>query len=279
MPCRSRVKQPIHGAFKLCVCLCTFMISGLIPVQAAEKTKITAQFAISIAGFPVGRGNVVAEIKGRNYSIDATAKTTGIAGLFVDSRGRAVSKGRYYRTEIRPSSYALSAKEDDIYNVVQIALNSGTVSKSSASPPLLKAADRVPMHRKYMRRIVDPLSMLLQPVARNKPRTGETACNRTFKIFDGRQRYNIKLYYKRKTNIRANRSSAYSGPATVCGATFDFIAGHRPGLKRTRFMENNKDLEVWYVPVADKQLLAVYKIQVGTMVGRLVLKSIAFSIQ
>ena len=239
----------------------------------SRAAQINAQFGISIAGIPVGKGSVKASVNGRHYAIDGSAMTSGVSKLFVDSKGRAVSKGKLHGDKVLPSMYALNSREQKIHNVVQIAMRSGNVSDFSASPPLIKARDRVPLRRVHTRGIVDPLSALLMSVKSTKHRLGKTVCNQTIRMFDGRWRYNIELFYKGMTEVKSSSSQGYSGPATRCGARMRFVAGHRPGNKSTKFMESNKDLEVWFVPVANEPVVAAYRLQIGTVVGRLVLQA------
>ncbi|WP_319486424.1 DUF3108 domain-containing protein [uncultured Cohaesibacter sp.] len=245
----------------------------------AQATDIEANFGITVAGIPVGSGTVSASVSGHNYSIDAFAKTSGISRLFIDSKGRAVSKGSFSGDRMLPSMYALNSKEDKIHNVVQIAMRSGNVSDFSASPPLSQHSDRIPLRKVHTRGIVDPLSSLLISVPSNKDRVGKAVCDRTVRMFDGRWRYNIELFYKGTEDVKTSGANSYSGPATVCGARIRFVAGHRPNKKSTQFMEDNKDLEAWFVPVGDEPVVAVYRLQIGTMVGRMVLTARELSIK
>ncbi|MCT4657015.1 MAG: DUF3108 domain-containing protein [Cohaesibacter sp.] len=247
--------------------------AALVGVEQAQATEVKASFRMSIAGIPVGKGGVTATVKGRNYSIDGYAKTSGVSRMFVDSKGRAVSKGRFKGEKLMPSSYALNSRENKIRNVVQIAMRSGNVKDFTASPPVSKVKDRIPLKRVHTRGIVDPLSGLILSTKSVKHRVGKSVCNRTVRMFDGRWRYNIELYYKGTKNVKASSKDGYTGPVTRCGARLRFVAGHRPNKKSTKFMENNKDLEAWFVPVGNEPVVAVYRLQIGTMVGRLVLQA------
>ena len=251
----------------------SLLVASFLTVPNAGATSIDATFGISIAGISVGGGTVKATVDGRRYSIDGFAKTTGISKLFIDSKGRAVSKGKFNGSKLLPSMYALNAKEDKIHNVVQIAMRSGNVSDFSASPPLRKYPDRVPLKRVHTRGIVDPLSSLLISVKSKKHRVGKSVCNRTIRMFDGRWRYNIELFYKGTKEVRESDGRGYVGPVTRCGARMRFVAGHRPNKKSTQFMERNRDIEAWFVPVGDEPVVAVYRMQIGTAVGRLVLQT------
>nr|WP_321455674.1 DUF3108 domain-containing protein [uncultured Cohaesibacter sp.] len=276
-------KNPLSGGRWGAPVRAAFIVSFALGVSAiapqARATDIDASFAISIAGIPVGSGTVKATVKGNHYSIDGFAKTSGISRLFIDSKGRAVSEGAFSGDRILPSMYALNSQEDKIHNIVQIAMRSGNVSDFSASPPLSKHSDRIPLRRVHTRGIVDPLSSLLMSVRSNKDRVGKAVCDRTVRMFDGRWRYNIELYYKETKKVRSAQRDSYSGPATVCGARVRFVAGHRPNKKSTKYMEENKDMEAWFIPVGDEPVVAVYRLQVGTMVGRMVLNAREISIQ
>lgn len=272
--CGGAVQTRSVRAGLLGACFCAGLTGGVVltPVLA-DATEIEATFGISIAGIPVGKGSAKASVNGRKYEIDAFAKTSGVSKLFIDSKGRAISKGRFNSKTMLPTMYALNSKEDKIHNVVQIAMRSGNVSDFSASPPVSKHKDRIPLKRVHTRGIIDPLSSLLMSVRSPKDRVGKTVCNRTIRMFDGRWRYNIELYYKGTDKVRGSYHGAYSGPVTKCGARFRFVAGHRPNKASTKFMESNKDLEAWFIPVADEPVVAVYRIQMGTNIGRFVLQA------
>ena len=268
-----RPTRPVKaGLVNACFCTVFAGMASLTPTWA-EATEIKAKFGISIAGIPIGRGTAKATVDGRKYEIDASAKTSGISKLFIDSKGRAISKGRFNSKTMLPSMYALNSKEDKIHNVVQIAMRSGNVSDYSAMPPVSKHKDRIPLRRVHTRGIIDPLSSLLMSVKSTKHRVGKPVCDRTIRMFDGRWRYNIELYYKGTKNVQGSYPGAYTGPVTRCGARFRFVAGHRPNKASTKYMESNKDLEAWFIPVADDPVVAVYRIQMGTKIGRFVLQA------
>ena len=276
----SRISEDRFGCFRAGGIRVALLGAGLVAgvvsgMPQAHATDIYARFGISIAGIPVGKGTVKASIQGRKYTIDGFAKTSGISKLFIDSKGRAISSGAFKGNKLMPAAYALNSKEDKIHNVVQIAMRSGNVSDFSASPPVSRHSDRIPLKRVHTRGIVDPLSGLILSVKSNKDkhRVGKSVCNRTIRMFDGRWRYNIELYYKGTKTVKAYNKKGYSGPVTRCGARMRFVAGHRPNKKSTKYMERNKDLEAWFVPVGNEPVIAIYRLQIGTMVGRLVLQA------
>ena len=59
----------------------------------------------------------------------------------------------------------------------------------------------------------------------------------------------------------------YKGPVLVCKARYVPISGHRALRPATKFMEENKDMSVWLVPLEGQRLLVPVRIAVRTMIG------------
>ena len=72
------------------------------------------------------------------------------------------------------------------------------------------------------------------------------ACNREIPIFDGYTRFDINLTY---VGERSAKAKGYDGPVAVCAARYVPISGHRSERPATKFMAENKDLEVWLAPI------------------------------
>jgi hypothetical protein len=100
--------------------------------------------------------------------------------------------------------------------------------------------------------------------------TAEKACDRTVRIFDGWQRFDVRLSFKRQREVKGPDGS-YSGPVYVCGARFIPVAGHVP--KRVKSLANNKSIEIWLAPISDMSLLVPYSIQLNIPLGTLVVRA------
>jgi hypothetical protein len=94
-------------------------------------------------------------------------------------------------------------------------------------------------------------------------------------VFDGWQRYDVRLTFKQTRKVDGS-SDAYDGRVVVCAARYVPVAGYRMSLKSTRYMVENKRLEVWYAPVNDRRILVPYRILIGTAYGDLVVVATRF---
>jgi hypothetical protein len=101
------------------------------------------------------------------------------------------------------------------------------------------------------------------------------ACNRKNPIFDGYTRIDVVLTY---VGERSAKTKGYEGPVAVCAARYVPISGHRRDRPATKFMADNKDLEVWLAPIASDHVLIPFRISVRTMIGTTVVEASEFRV-
>jgi hypothetical protein len=104
---------------------------------------------------------------------------------------------------------------------VTMVLEEGNVKELAVTPP--PGSDLVPVTKANRRGIVDPLTALLFSAAAAGEGLSQEACRRTLPIFDGHQRYDLKLAFKRMDKMTAEKG--YAGPVVVCSVNYEPIAG------------------------------------------------------
>ncbi len=115
----------------------------------------------------------------------------------------------------------------------------------------------------HRRGVNDPLGALMMPVKGGDP-FDPGNCNRTLPIFDGAQRFDVKLSYARTEN---GEDQGLSGPTLVCAARYVPLGGHFPKRPQTKFMIDNRDMSVALAPIAGGEKLAPVRISVQSAVG------------
>lgn len=252
-----------------------FLLAGLTPsLASAANANTVIRYGVTLAGLPIGTANLnIAVNEGGPYKIDASAKVGGLMSLVSNGRGTASSSGRLGSSQVRPSAFALTAIAGKKPQTVQIALASGNVTNVQLQPALIPRKDRVPVTEANKHGVIDPLSAALVPVTAGNDVLAAAACRRTVPVFDGAQRFDIKLAYARTEQVS---SKGYAGAAVVCSARYVPIAGHRPTRSQTKYMVDNRDIEIWLAPIQGTHVLAPFKIIVGTQIGRLTLTASRF---
>src|SRR5258708_21150228 len=139
---------------------------------------------------------------------------------------------------------------------------------------LTHSSDRVPITDADRKGISDPLSAVFVPVGEMGDGLNKETCQRTLPIFDGRQRYDLQLDFKRLDKVTAN--NGYSGPVIVCSLSYRPIAGHRVSAPLVRYLSESREIEIALAPLAGTGLLAPYRLVVANLLANLVVQANRF---
>lgn len=243
---------------------------------AAGSSNIKAQFDVRLGPMQIGRGNFEAQITDAGYSIGVNARIIGVARLIAGGDGSASAQGTMRGERLAPSLYHISNTAGSASNEIRLLMRANNVVSETVIPPSYPFPDRVPLTDAARRGIVDPLSAFVFPVEGGVELNVPANCNRTLKIFDGRQRYDITLTYDRTEQVRTQGD--YEGVALVCKARYVAIAGHRRAPVDVDTPETYHDMEAWLIPVPGTRALVLYRMQIGTPVGELLIQATRLSV-
>lgn len=260
----SLAKTLAAGAFAM-------VASGL----GARADTLHATYGVSLIGLPIGTANITADVTPSSYSVDARGKLTGLASLVSNSRGASTGKGAILAGHVVPATFATTATNSTMTRTIRMALAGNAVTGVDIAPPFDDRPDRVPLTEKDERGIIDPVGAFILPEPANADPTSPAACNRTLPVFDGYTRFDITLAYVGERKVKAK---GYAGPVAICSVRYIPIAGHRRDRPATKFMAENKDIEVWLAPVGGVGVLMPFRVSVRTMVGTAVLEATEFSV-
>jgi hypothetical protein len=245
--------------------------AGCWGASAAADT-VQMSYSVKLVGLALGTAGLQATIEPSTYQVEVNAKLSGMASAVSKSEGAAQASGGIAQGRVLPNAYATTSSNSRETRTVRMALNSGVVRAVEITPPFEEppAAGRVPVTDAHKRGVVDPLSALVMPATHTGPIIAPAACERTLPVYDGYTRFDVELSYVGQREVKTR---GYSGPVVVCAARYKPVAGHRPDRRSTKFMTDNKNMQVWLMPVEGVRALAPYRISVGTMVGEVVIEA------
>lgn len=241
---------------------------------AEAQGRLEARYAASLAGIPVGSGVWVIEITDTEYMAAASGRASGMLKLFTSGHGSSGARGSVSQGRLVPKSYASTITADKETDEVRMALNAGTVKDLVAEPPLSPSPDRVPVTEAHRKGVVDPMTAALMPVAGTGDPLSPDACKRKLSVFDGRQRTDIELVYKRMEQVKAQKG--YAGPVVVCTPLYQPVAGHRPNRVAIQYLMKTREMEIWLAPIAGTRVLVPFRFSVPTPFGSGVLQATQF---
>jgi uncharacterized protein DUF3108 len=246
---------------------------ALGPAIGARADVLHASYRVSLVGLPIGAANLNADLSPTSYSIRADAKLTGLARLFANARGASAGQGAIVAGHVSPATFATIAASSQMTRTIRMAIAGNSVTGVDIAPPFEDRPDRVPLGPHDEQNIVDPVGAVVFPAPASGPLVSPAACNRTIPIFDGYTRFDIDMTY---VGERSAKTKGYEGPVAVCAIRYVPISGHRRDRPATKFMAENKDLEVWLAPIERDHVLIPFRVSARTMIGTTVIEASEF---
>jgi len=247
--------------------------AALVWTLGARADVLHATYRVSLVGLPIGSVNLNADLTPTSYTIAGDAKLTGLAKLFTNAHGASAGNGAIVQGHVSPATFATIASSSNMTRTIRMALAGNAVTGIDISPPFQDKPDRVPLGPGDKRGVVDPVGAVILPAPTSGPILSPAACNRTVPIFDGYTRFDVNLTYVGERTVSAK---GYDGPVAVCAARYVPISGHSRDRPATKFMADNKDLEVWLAPIASDHVLIPFRVSVRTMIGTTIIEAQEF---
>jgi Protein of unknown function (DUF3108) len=251
-------------------------ITAVIASAAGARADVLhATYRVSLIGLPIGAADLSADLSPTSYSILADAKLTGLVRLFANARGASAGSGSIVNGHVSPATFATIATNSKMTRTIRMALAGNAVTGVDISPPFDDKPDRVPLRPGDEKGIVDPVGAFVFPAPASGPIVSPADCDRRIPIFDGYTRFDIDLSYVGERRVKVK---GYDGPVAVCAMRYVPIAGHSRNRPATKFMTENKDLEVWLAPIPTDRLLVPFRVSVRTMIGTTVVEASEFRV-
>jgi hypothetical protein len=265
------IRRPLRRAGLLCAFLgAALAIAG----PALAQGKLEARYTATLAGIPIGKGAWTVDIRERQYSAAADGRVIGLMRAITRGDGTVSAEGAVSGGRLVPAAYAAHTAQDHRSSEVRMTLSAGTVTDLVAEPVPL-SPERIPLTEEHRHGVVDPMSAALIGLPGGGELLSHEACRRTLPIFDGYQRFDLALAFKRMDEARTEHG--YHGPVVVCSVSYRPIAGHRPARFAIKYLMEQRDIEIWFAPIAGTRVLAAYRMFIPTLVGPAVLQATQFT--
>jgi hypothetical protein len=249
-------------------------LAAAAPATVCAQGKLEAQYKVTLAGIPIGKGSWVVDISNTHYMAAASGVTTGLVHAFTDGHGTSVAHGTLAAGRPQNATYASTIVTRSKTDEVRLTVNKGFATEFKVDPPADMDPDRLPITDQHRHGILDPMTASLMPTPGEGDPVSPEACQRTLAIFDGRLRYNLQFAFKRMEHVKA--AKGYDGPAVVCAVYFSPVAGYIPTRAAVKYIAKLRDVEVWLAPIAGTRVLVPYRAQGPTPIGTVVLEATQF---
>ena len=224
-------------------------------------TRVSAHYKVVVAGFELGKFQFTSSLNGSEYALSGQAHLTWGFGMF-HWTSTTRSSGSVAGDHVVPAGYTLDYKINSQSGSVNLAFQNDAVTRIDIQPGDPPAAGTVPLKDHHMKAVFDPMSALMA-LSRG---SAANPCGRRIALFEGRQRFELALSFRRQEKVVEAKPSGQPAIAYVCRVQYIPVAGHKLN-KATQDMASNAGIEVALRPVPSANLLVPTRITIPTALG------------
>jgi hypothetical protein len=224
--------------------------------------QVLATYDVALAGFSLGEFQLIARFQGPSYKMRGEGRFSLFLGRFHKSSGKVTSAGRLRQLGPEPASFVVSYEGDGKEEERRISFDDGDVSDVTIIPRKRPSTRRVPVTKEQLVDVIDPLS-----AAFLHTQAGNSVCNDTLPVFDGRLRFDLVLTPKRVESLPAKAPKGLSGSVAVCEVKFVPVGGHKPDNGVIKYLSTTNRIEAWLVRMPKTDLYVPYWIGLPTVLG------------
>ena len=226
------------------------------------QTRIVAAYDVTLAGFSLGEVKLKARFKGPSYRMEGQGRFSIFRGRVYKSSGTVESSGRLKNVGPESANFMVSFEGGGKKGERRISFENGDVAEVTLIPPKKMGKRRVPVTEEQLEDVLDPLSASFLHV-----QAGDSVCNHTVPIYDGRLRYDIAFAPKRIEALPKDAPRALSGSVEVCAVKFVPVSGHKPDNPVIQYLSKTDRMEAWLVRLSNTDIYVPYWVGVPTIIG------------
>ncbi len=248
-------------------------LAGAAPMAHAADPwpgQVHAVYRIEFNGFDIGAFDFNANVNGANYTLTGDAKISALLGAF-RWQGATRASGSLAADAPKPAGYTFDYSGTSKTGAIKMGFAAENVTSLSHVPPYNPPPGIINVREQHLKGVLDPLSAVMA-ISRSD---NANPCGRRLSVFDGKQRFDLMLSFRRQERISEARPSGQPGIAFVCKVKYMPIAGHRVS-EETRALAASNDIEISLRPVPSANLFIPHEITIPTAAGtaRLIAQSV-----
>jgi hypothetical protein len=219
--------------------------------------EISALYRITLNGFEIGTLRYTSTVTRNDYTLASDVELSALLGAF-HWKGVTRTAGTIAGNDPKPAGFSFEFESTTKSGSVKMGFNPGGVASVSIAPPGFEASDAIPVQAQHLRGVLDPLTAILALTQVESA----TPCGRKLSIFDGKQRFDLELNYRRQTPVAEGQPDM----VIVCRVKYVPIAGYTPS-EETKRLANNTGIEIAFRPVPSAHLMLPQQLTIPTLVG------------
>jgi len=229
------------------------------------RERANLSYDVYIGSSKMFKIGLLTTLTSTSYSSRMKLKPKGLAKLFANIKMVMAVQGKLHKSGVEPTSFSFYRKKKKKKKTSKINWGNGALPSTDRSYKI-SSSKTTEISKAINPGIADPLSAFLRLGLFNTT----TPCGKDQRVYDGGKVYDLKFKLLKKTRLKPDSKSSYSGPAFKCRLRHQPVAGYsRKDLAKAR--KNPAVFTVWFAPVHSAVLAKVILLPVaaaGKIKGR-----------
>lgn len=232
---------------------------------AANKDNVNLSYAVYVGSTKMFKIAYSLELNPTSYKAVMHLKPKGLAKFFANISMVMQAKGVLNKAQILPVYFSNYQKKKRRKRTAEVNWN-GKVQPTTKRTWKIGTAKSNSLNKSVKASIPDPLSAFL----RLGITSAEKPCVGTQRIYDGSTVYDLSFKMLQQTQLTAQSSSSYKGPAYKCQIKHTPVAGFSK-KRLAKALAKPAVFNVWFAPITSKvagKTILVPVAATGTVKGR-----------
>ncbi len=244
----------------------------IIPMTYAyaesHDTNISAVYRVEFGGFSLGKFWFQSSQDQNTYSMKGATRLRLLKGTAMDWKMHINSNGTLTPEGPQPVTFGYDFQnKKKRKKVLNLAFANGASQPMKVKPALKTSKKRIALKPEHFENVYDPLTALMLLTHSKGKNLSRKVCNRTVKLFDGKERYDIAFEYKKFKMSEIGEKDVKRAKSYVCSIRYIPVAGHKKNDKTKKYMSNVKGIEVWFTPFKEENIYVPHLIKIPTPFG------------
>jgi hypothetical protein len=238
-----------------------------LPAAAGpDSVEIDAIYKVALNDFEIGTFSFKSDVGAKAYSAETDVRIS-FAGL-VGWRGQTKTQGQLDGKAPSPAVYQFNFESPAKSGSVAMNFKDRKVTGLTILPEEPLPPGTLPLTAEHIKGVADPLSAVLSLVRTE----GTNPCDRKVSIFDGKQRFDLVLSYRKQVAITETHPSGQPSEGVICKVKYVPIAGYRE-TEELRALARNNNISITFRPIPSAGLMVPHAVVIPTVAGDAVLTS------
>ena len=209
-------------------------------------------YEVQFGNLIIGKVEVFVEANRNEIILTTKSKTAGFLNILYDYEGELYSSSKRKNNYWLPKVFSTTGTFNKKKRSSKINFENNLVKYKN--DPILDLTKVHNIDQSTLKEVIDPVTAFINIVEEINL---TERCDKSFRIFDGRRRYDLQVKSLGNTFLINDRPKSFNGNTLICGLKIIPLGGHRLETKWKPKEDKFSDFKIFFGTISSGRLLPV----------------------